>query len=126
MAKIDPQTQERLDQVMKEISAALEEFSVSVKGAEVAMEEFITKYRVGDYFIRNYSGINHLCVLLSRDFDKVVHNRYVWKSTMLPLYGKEMHGGGLAEYYEEDIDNYKIIGNLSDIIDRVTERVVAE
>ena len=77
-----------------------------------------TKYKAGDFFIRNYNGLDHLCILLSKDLDKGM-NRDVWVSTMNPLYSEKnrtLFGGGTVIYFEEDIDKYKIVGNVAHLV----------
>ena len=72
----------------------------------------VTKYDVGDAFIREYNGEEWLCVLLSRDLadDK---ERYIWQSSMNPIDGDGLMGGSTTEYFEEDLDTLKPLGRLS-------------
>lgn len=71
-----------------------------------------TKYTVGDVFIRNYNGIDWLCILLSRDFESDPHNKYVWRSTMMSIFESGLAGGKTTEYYEEDLDGFVYIGRV--------------
>lgn len=71
-----------------------------------------TKYAVGDAFVRNYDGVNWLCILMSRDFEKS-SNRMVWQSTMLMLFDDGSLGGGSTTgYYEEDLDGLISLGAI--------------
>lgn len=72
-----------------------------------------TKYTVGDVFIRNYNGVDWLCILTSRDFEKEPHNRMVWQSTMLMMFDSGLGGGKSTEYYEEDLDGLIQVGRVS-------------
>lgn len=70
-----------------------------------------TKYEVGDIFIRTYNGIDWLCILMSRDYEKS-HNRFVWRSAMLMMLDGDLGGGKPTEYYEEDLDNMIKVGRM--------------
>ena len=71
------------------------------------------KYTVGDMFLRNYCGIGHICILLSKDLESW-STVPVWRSTMCPIFTDGSLGGGAdTYYYDEDLNNLKYIGRLS-------------
>lgn len=75
-----------------------------------------TKYTVGDLFERDYDGCKWLCMLTSRDYS-VIHKRYVWHSTMNAFINVGgISGGSWTDYYEEDLDALKHIGNVIELI----------
>lgn len=69
-----------------------------------------TKYTVGDTFIRDYNGVECLCILTSRD---KVFDRYVWQSVMFMMFDNSLGGGKSIEYYEEDLDGLFRVGSIS-------------
>ena len=71
----------------------------------------ITKYDIGDIFIRHYNGLDHICILTSCEYD-YTREEYIWNSTMLPIGTSGLMGGYSTMFLDKDLDNLGKIGNV--------------